>query len=30
MSTVIEAIYAREISDSRGNPTAEVDVILED
>lgn len=30
MSTVIEAIYAREILDSRGNPTVEVDVILED
>jgi enolase len=26
----IESIYAREILDSRGNPTVEVDVILED
>jgi len=30
MSTVIENIFAREILDSRGNPTVEVDVILED
>ena len=30
MSTIIESIYAREILDSRGNPTVEVDVILED
>jgi enolase len=29
MSTIID-IHAREILDSRGNPTAEVDVILED
>ncbi len=29
MSTVIEYIFAREILDSRGNPTVEVDVILE-
>ena len=29
MSTIID-IYAREILDSRGNPTVEVDVILED
>ncbi|NLE30235.1 MAG: phosphopyruvate hydratase [Phycisphaerae bacterium] len=30
MSAFIEAIIAREILDSRGNPTVEVDVILED
>jgi enolase len=30
MSTVIENILAREILDSRGNPTVEVDVILGD
>ncbi len=30
MSTAIELIEAREILDSRGNPTIEVDVILED
>ena len=29
MSTIIEAIVAREILDSRGNPTVEVDVQLE-
>ena len=29
MSTIID-IHAREILDSRGNPTVEVDVILED
>ena len=29
MSTIVD-IFAREILDSRGNPTAEVDVILED
>ena len=28
--SVIEMIEAREILDSRGNPTVEVDVILED
>jgi enolase len=28
MSTIIEEIYAREILDSRGNPTVEVDVFL--
>src|SRR5215213_6328874 len=28
MSTMIETVYAREILDSRGNPTLEVDVIL--
>ncbi|MFN3429199.1 MAG: phosphopyruvate hydratase [Candidatus Sericytochromatia bacterium] len=28
MSTIIEEIYAREILDSRGNPTIEVDVYL--
>ncbi len=30
MSTVIKQVKAREILDSRGNPTVEVDVILED
>ncbi|MBC7342317.1 MAG: phosphopyruvate hydratase [Clostridia bacterium] len=30
MNTVIEDVYAREILDSRGNPTVEVDVYLED
>ena len=30
MSFVIEEVYAREIMDSRGNPTIEVDVYLED
>lgn len=29
MSTRIQAIHAREILDSRGNPTVEVDVVLE-
>jgi enolase len=29
MTTIID-IHAREILDSRGNPTVEVDVILED
>ena len=29
MSTIIEDLYAREILDSRGNPTIEVEVILE-
>src|SRR5512147_192332 len=29
MSTIIENIVAREILDSRGNPTIECDVILE-
>jgi enolase len=29
-STTIEAIHAREILDSRGNPTVEVDVVLAD
>jgi enolase len=29
MSTIIEEIYAREILDSRGNPTIEVDIYLE-
>ncbi len=28
MDTIIESIYAREILDSRGNPTLEVDVSL--
>jgi enolase len=28
MSTIIEEVYAREILDSRGNPTVEVDVFL--
>jgi len=27
---IIDAIYAREILDSRGNPTVEVEVTLED
>ena len=26
----IEAVYARQILDSRGNPTVEVEVILDD
>ncbi|GBF35512.1 enolase [Desulfocucumis palustris] len=30
MSTIIADVYAREILDSRGNPTVEVDVLLED
>ncbi|MDQ0285146.1 enolase [Desulfofundulus luciae] len=30
MSTTIVDVYAREILDSRGNPTVEVDVLLED
>lgn len=30
MSTTIVDVYAREILDSRGNPTVEVDVVLED
>jgi len=30
MSTIIEEVYAREILDSRGNPTVEVEVALED
>lgn len=30
MSTIIDDIFAREILDSRGNPTIEVDVYLED
>ncbi|MCL5290762.1 MAG: phosphopyruvate hydratase [Firmicutes bacterium] len=30
MSTTIEDVYAREILDSRGNPTVEVEVYLED
>ena len=29
MSSIID-IFAREILDSRGNPTVEVDVVLED
>lgn len=29
MSSLIESIYAREVLDSRGNPTVEVEVILE-
>ncbi|MFA7126821.1 MAG: hypothetical protein WC182_04595, partial [Bacilli bacterium] len=28
--SIIEFVEAREIMDSRGNPTVEVDVILED
>ena len=27
---IIEDVFAREILDSRGNPTIEVDVVLED
>ena len=27
---LIDAVYAREILDSRGNPTIEVDVVLDD
>src|SRR6056297_977884 len=30
INTIITDIYAREILDSRGNPTVEVDVVLED
>ena len=30
MSLIIDEIVAREILDSRGNPTVEVDVYLED
>jgi enolase len=30
VSTVIEEIMAREILDSRGNPTIEVEIYLED
>ena len=30
MSTTIDLIQARQILDSRGNPTVEVDVFLED
>ena len=30
MSSVITAVHAREILDSRGNPTVEVDILLED
>ncbi|MDU2063591.1 MAG: phosphopyruvate hydratase [Sporomusaceae bacterium] len=30
MSTIISDVFAREIMDSRGNPTVEVDVYLED
>jgi enolase len=30
MSTTIETVHARQIVDSRGNPTVEVDVFLED
>ncbi len=30
MSTIIKKVFAREILDSRGNPTVEVDVTLED
>jgi len=30
MSSIIEDVYAREILDSRGNPTVEVEVYLED
>ena len=30
MSTIIDVVDAREILDSRGNPTIEVDVVLAD
>ncbi|MFM7339234.1 MAG: hypothetical protein ACKO2H_03910, partial [Bacteroidota bacterium] len=30
MNPIIADVHAREILDSRGNPTIEVDVILED
>ncbi|MFW6097372.1 MAG: phosphopyruvate hydratase [Chloroflexota bacterium] len=30
MMSYIESVYAREVLDSRGNPTVEVDVVLED
>ena len=30
MSALIMDVYAREILDSRGNPTVEVEVILDD
>ena len=30
MSTAIDFVDAREILDSRGNPTVEVDVVLDD
>ncbi len=30
MSLAITAVHAREILDSRGNPTVEVDILLED
>ena len=30
MNTRIQSVHAREILDSRGNPTVEVDVRLED
>ena len=30
MSSKIKSVHAREILDSRGNPTVEVDIILED
>ena len=30
MNTIIDVVDAREILDSRGNPTVEVDVILSD
>ena len=30
MNTIIELVDAREILDSRGNPTVEVDVVLGD
>ena len=29
MSTIIEHVHAREVLDSRGNPTIEVDIYLE-
>ena len=30
MSSIITEVFAREVLDSRGNPTVEVDVYLED
>jgi enolase len=30
MSTTIADVWAREVLDSRGNPTVEVEVVLED
>ena len=30
METIIEQVYGREVLDSRGNPTVEVEVVLAD